>query len=231
MDVEIDGRSVPAEQAVAVPPGGVVRCGPLHGGLRACLAVAGGVDVPVVLGSRALCLGAAFGGGVGRSLLAGDRLPIGTPAGAPPWSARSGPAGAAARPRRTALRVLPGPDAALVPGDYLDELLARPLTVSQHVNRAGCRVTGMRAGPASAGDRLPTGTVPGAVQVTPSGDLLLLLADRQPTGGYPQVLSVIAADLDHAAQLCPGDALTLSLCSRQDAMRALLDDVQGPDGH
>ncbi len=221
MEVQVDGRTVSAGHAVAVPAGGVVRCGTLRDGLRACLAVAGGIDVPVVLGSRSACLGAAFGGGVGRPLAAGDRLPIGTPAGAPPFGDRSRAIGLPPLPRRATLRVLPGPDAALVSARYLGELLERPLTVSRHVNRAGCRVTGMPGGPALAGDRLPTGTVPGAVQVTPNGDLLLLLADRQSTGGYPQVLSVIAADLDDAAQLCPGDPVTFSLCSRQDAMRAL----------
>lgn len=230
MDVEVDGRTVPPETAWVVPAGGVVRCGAVHGGLRAYLAVAGGIDVPMVLGSRSACLGAGFGGGTGRPLAVGDRLPVGTPTGAPPHRRTGG--GVGSRARRTVLRVLPGPDAASVSGRLLDALLDRPLAVSRHVNRAGCRLIGDLPEPgAPAGDRLPTGTVPGAVQVTPGGDLLLLLADRQPTGGYPQVLCVIAADLDDAAQLCPGDPVTFSLCSRQDALRALVSqDVPPPDG-
>ncbi|MGE0393452.1 MAG: carboxyltransferase domain-containing protein [Vicinamibacterales bacterium] len=225
MDVEVDGRAVPPETAVAVPAGGVLRCGAVRGGLRTYLAVAGGIDVPLVLGSRSACLGAGFGGGAGRALAAGDHLPVGRPAGDPASPRVTGRGGVGpGEPRRTALRVLPGPDAASVPGRLIDALLERPLTVSRHVNRAGCRLTGdLPETGAPAGDRPPTGTVPGAVQVTPHGDLLLLLADRQPTGGYPQVLCVIAADLDDAAQLCPGDPVTFSLCSQQDAMRALAD--------
>jgi biotin-dependent carboxylase-like uncharacterized protein len=234
MDVEVDGRAVPPGTACVVPAGGAMRCGGVRGGLRAYLAVAGGIDVPLVLGSRSACLGAGFGGGTGRALTAGDVLPVGTPEGAPASSGRGGKStiGAGPHPRRTALRVLQGPDAATLPQQYVGGLLERPLTVSRHVNRAGCRLTGGPAGPgATAGDRLPVGTVPGAVQVTPDGDLLLLLADRQPTGGYPQPLCVIAADLDDAAQLCPGDQVTFSLCSRADALQALADrEAELPDG-
>ncbi len=219
MAVELDGRQIPAGVAVQVKPGGVVRCGAITGGLRAVVAVRGGLDVPVVLGSRSACLGGAFGGGVGRALLSGDHLPIGRPSGEPrlvpnPWRG-GGP---------IVLRVLPGPDASLLSASVLARLLETPLTVSRHGNRTGCRLSVQvpELCDLAAGERLPSGTVPGAIQCTPAGDLLLLLADRQPTGGYPQVLAVIAADLDVAAQLTAGDRVTLTCCSPDDALRALV---------
>lgn len=224
MDVQVDGRPMAPGMPTMVRAGAVIRCGQVHGGLRAYLAVAGGLDVPVVLGSRSTCLTGGFGGFAGRPLLPGDRVDIGSPAGAvsagaaSSWPRRSG----TGTGKHLRLRVLPGPHVDAGGEALLEHLLSDAFRVSPQLNRVACRLHGDPARvPVSFEEMQPAGTVPGAVQVTPSGDLLLLLADRQTTGGYPQVLSVIGADQGAAAQLCPGDTVRFERCSLAEARSAL----------
>jgi len=93
-------------------------------------------------------------------------------------------------------------------------------TVSPQSNRIGYRLTG-RTLPSGTGEMISDATFPGAIQLPPSGDPILLLADRQTTGGYPQVAIVITADLPVAGQLAPGDWIEFVPCSREEAVAAL----------
>ncbi|MEQ1896575.1 MAG: urea amidolyase family protein [Vicinamibacterales bacterium] len=233
MEAHIDGRPMLPGEPVVAREGAVIRCGQTRGGLRAYLAVAGGLDVPVVLGSRSTCLPGGFGGYAGRALAAGDQVAIGRARDA----AQAGHGSSLARqsrvvqswmvPARTGvgepvpLRVLPGPQRDAVGESHLARLLSETFQVSPQLNRVACRLHGRPVSvPVPFHDMVPVGTVPGAVQVTPSGDLLLLLADRQTTGGYPQVLSVIGADLGSAAHLSPGDTVQFVQCSMREAIAA-----------
>ena len=233
MDAHIDGRPMPLGEPVVAREGAVIRCGQTRGGPRGYLAVAGGLDVPVVLASRSTCLPGGFGGFAGRALIAGDRVAIGRAGTAAPAgrgrspSPSTGEVSSMAVPPQTVagepvrLRVLPGPQRDAVEESYLGRLLSETFQVSPQLNRVACRLHGRPvSAPVPWLDMVPVGTVPGAVQVTPSGDLLLLLADRQTTGGYPQVLSVIGADLASAAQLCLGDAVRFVPCSMSEAVAA-----------
>ena len=234
MDAHIDGRPMPPGEPVVAREGAVIRCGQTRGGLRGYLAVAGGLDVPVVLASRSTCLPGGFGGFAGRPLAAGDRVAMGRARGAAPAGrglslsrqALEALSLTSARPASgepVRLRVLPGPQHDAVGESHLARLLSETFQVSPQLNRVACRLHGRPVSiPVPFHEMVPVGTVPGAIQVTPSGDLLLLLADRQTTGGYPQVLSVIGADLGLASQLCPGDAVQFVPCSMSEAMTALV---------
>ena len=223
LDIEIDGYAPRAAVPAVVRRGTVVRCGAVRAGFRSYLAVAGGLAVTPILGSRSACLAAGFGGGAGRPLAAGDWLGIGRPEGDPRTPHRWFEGARVAGATEVELRVLPGVDAGCFSAGDAERLLGRPLRVSPHINRAGLRLVGGAALLAGSDPgRLPVGTVPGAVQITPDGTLLLLLADRQPTGGYPQIWSVISADLDRAAQLSPGDSVTFRACTHADALSALV---------
>ena len=120
------------------------------------------------------------------------------------------------------LRVLPGPQLDELPDGCLDGVCANRFTVSPQSNRVGYRLTGAVGVPSRAGDMISDATFPGAIQIPPSGEPILLMADRQTTGGYPQVAIVISADLPMAGQLAPGDWVEFELCSREEARRALL---------
>lgn len=220
----LDGRPLPLWTSVLADAGARLRLAGRRGawGARAYLAVAGGVDVPIVLGSRGTDLGGAFGGLGGRPLRPGDALPVGPeqPGAAAGlglrWPAPLRPPYGPA----PALRLLPGPHLACFAPDALGLLAAAPLRVSVTSNRMGYRLEGAllpHARPCS----LPSlGVVPGTVQVPPDGAPILLMADAQTTGGYPVVGVVVAADLPLAAQLLPGDALRLAPCGLDEALAA-----------
>jgi antagonist of KipI len=74
-----------------------------------------------------------------------------------------------------------------------------------------------------AGDMISDATFPGAIQVPPSGEPIVLMADRQTTGGYPQIATIVTADLPRVAQLAPGDWIEFEVCSRAEAIRALIE--------
>jgi 5-oxoprolinase (ATP-hydrolysing) subunit C len=180
-------------------------------GCRAYIAFAGGIDVPVVLGSRSTSLVGAFGGLDGRALQAGDVLA----AFAPPEATTRGPTGPSPEDTgllpQEAIRVLPGPAAAEPGGEgRLRALLDRAWTIALASDRRGLRLESDRGPidvPADAGDRPSHGVVPGTIQLTPSGQPLVLMPDAGVTGGYPVIAVVTAADLWRLGQLVPGAAV------------------------
>jgi len=181
-------------------------------GCRAYIAVAGGIDVPVVLGSRSTSLVGGFGGFDGRALRVGDVLL----AAVAPTSSASGPfAGGAASGDvqlglREPIRVLPGPASREPDGERrLRALLETTWRVALDSDRRGLRLepalgatfaTG--AGPSDA-DRPSQGVVPGTIQLAPSGQPLVLMPDAGTTGGYPVIAIVVSADLPTLGQLTP----------------------------
>jgi antagonist of KipI len=221
-DLALDGQPVPCDTALAVRPGSVLRFGARRRGGRAYLAVAGGIDTPPVLGSRATHVPTATGGLDGRALRRGDRVPLGS-------------ASAAARPPRfrpevvehndlvPVVRVLPGPDLECFARDVLDVLVAAPYHVSVQSDRMGFRLGGA-ALPVLPGqadiisDAVPVGTM----QVPASGQPLVLMADRQTAGGYARLATVISADIGLLGQACPGDRIRFAICSRSEAMAAVI---------
>ena len=213
----LDGAAMPTGSARRCWEGSVLRFGARRAGGRAYVAFAGGIDVPLVLGSRSTHVRSRIGGFDGRALRAGDRLPLG--------AARAGPAASrddSSLVRGGArLRVLPGPQEGSFPPHALELLQSIRFTVAPQSDRMGYRLAGASALPSPAGEMISDAAFLGAVQVPPSGQPILLMADRQTTGGYPQIAIVIAADLPQAGQLVPGDWVEFSVCSRGEALAAL----------
>ncbi len=191
-------------------------------GARAYLAVGGGIDVPLVLGARDTNLAGAFGGFHGRPLRGGDILAVGAAHYDPlPMSGRAWPAWG--RPPYTThplLRVLPGPHLKLFGDDALTVLCAASWQIEPQSNRMGYRLAGRALLPVESGSVPSHGVVPGTVQVPPGGAPILLMADAQPTGGYPIIAVVIGADLPLAAQLLPGDQLRFVVTTVEQAVTA-----------
>ena len=212
------GLAVAPGTAVTLQPGDTLHLDGPATGARGYLAVPGGVDVPVVLGSRSTALGAGFGGLEGRPLRAGDRIRATAPDDALVRNPARWPTEAAPAPGP--IRVLLGPHATDLGAGASRALLAGPWAVGPASDRMGIRLAG-RPIPGDAYAELPSlGVVEGSVQLPPDGLPIVLLADHQPTGGYPVIAVVITADLDRLAQLPPGAPIQLAMTTLEAARTA-----------
>lgn len=218
------GRTVHLREGQALAFDGRPSGGP--GGCRAYIAIPGGVDVPPVLGSRATALGATFGGYAGRALDTGDLVAAATSsargATAGPGFLDRPPAhwtGPVTDPAAGPIRVLPGPAAQDAAGHVALEGLARqPWTVSPASDRIGLRLAG--SAPAADAGGLPShGVIAGTVQLPPDGRPIVLLADHQPTGGYPVIAVVASADRPRLGQLAPGADVAFRVVDEAQARR------------
>jgi antagonist of KipI len=212
----------------------MIALGKLTPGLRGYLAVRGGIDVPPVLGSRSLSMRGEFGGGFGRPLRQGDALAIGALTHGNPMS-RRWPLGHRLPPSGPwEIRVIPGPHADVFLREALPRLTATACIVTPAIDRMGLRLEspGLRL---QAQEILTTPVVAGSIQVTPSGQLIVLFVDHPTTGGYPVIATVIQADLPLLAQARPGDTIRFRNVDTDEAARALrrlrdwLDDRRPPD--
>lgn len=249
----LDGQPIHAGWSQAVAAGQVLSLGVASRGMRAYLGVAGGIAVPLVLGSRSTDLKAGFGGHEGRVLRDGDRLAWDddaarhahacVPADAPPFGvklpdwcrfaqvrpARRGTLRTAARttPRSGAeaqwIRVLRGPDYASFAPAAHESLWQAEWTVTPASNRMGYRLGGPTLAREGGGELLSHAVLPGTLQVPPGGQPILLMGDAQTAGGYPKLAMVITADLWQLAQTRLNAPLRFVECSHADARQALRD--------
>jgi antagonist of KipI len=221
-ELSVDGRSVDGPR-VDVPAGSRLRFGRRIRGSRAYLGVEGGIDVPAVLGSRATHLVSRIGGLDGRALAVGDRLPLGAPSPRVPKDIKQALLQDVLIARRNArVRVVPGPQHERFADGALDMLQSAAYTIANDSDRMGYRLRGPVLAHKKSADIISDATPLGVLQVPESGQPLLLMADRQTTGGYPKIATVISADIGLAGQLGPGDSIAFSVCSRQEAIAALI---------
>ncbi|MBS7538943.1 5-oxoprolinase subunit C family protein [Ancylobacter lacus] len=217
--VEADGASTtyPAWRAFDAPAGAVVRVGALRGSGCAVLAVAGGLPVAPVLGSRATDLKGGFGGHEGRALRAGDTLPF-SPASLP------GPCLELPEPPSLAfagtLRVVPGPQAEAFTAEAMATFLSAPYAVTREADRMGMRLAGPALGFVAGADIVSDGIATGSIQVPGSGQPIVLLVDHQTIGGYAKIATVISADLPAAGRLLPGATVRFEAVSVEAAEEA-----------
>jgi antagonist of KipI len=219
-EVTCDDRVVGMGASYAVKAGQRLRFGRVLQGARAYLAVAGGVQTPRVLGSRATHLVSRMGGLAGRALASGDRVPI--PVSAPPRPQRKSPGLTLPTRGRALLRVMPGPQDHWFEPDAMRTIAGVSFRISPRSNRMGYRLQGPPLARVREGELISEPVGIGAIQVPAAGEPILLMADRQTAGGYPKIGHVIAADLPLAGQLAPGDFIEFVLCTRQEAVAALI---------
>ncbi len=195
---DLGAWSVPLGVAVQARPGNFLRFGEPRLGCRVYLALAGGVDAPLVLGSRSSDVKA----GLGLPPLRGGDL-LGTAASDAEVGAGPPPPAAAIEPL-TLLRVVLGPQQDhFTPGDVA-ACLATEWSLGHESDRFGARLDGPRLRPLGPGEIASDGLVPGCVQVPPDGRPIVALAEGPTTGGYPKIATVVAADVPRLAQLVPG---------------------------
>ncbi|MBO4122225.1 biotin-dependent carboxyltransferase family protein [Cupriavidus gilardii] len=231
---DLDGEPVWCWHAFDVRAGSTLTLPAARSGTRTYLCVAGGIDVPLAMGSRSTDLKAGFGGYQGRALRRGDRLAalrsdaaaVPSPPSLP--SQRIGvlsPAWALPAPeadgRALSIRMLPGLEYDQFEPDAQQALWQAQWTVTPNSNRMGFRLEGPAlARRPGAPELLSHGVVPGVMQVPPGGQPIVLMADAQTTGGYPKIGVVIEADLWRLAQAPLGAAVHFRRVGLDEAQAA-----------
>jgi len=200
--------------------GDILEMNAAKGGFRSYLAVSGGFDIPVFLSSRSTCLSAHFGGFQGRALQKGDQIPLRAPQlwlkGLPKRFLDVAPC--ESRP----LRVVLGPQHAAFSEEGLNTFFSAEYKLGKDCDRMGCRAEGpaIKLRDGVTPNILSDGVAMGSIQV-PNGQPIIMMADRQTTGGYVKLGTVISADLPLLAQKRPGDTVRFTCVSVQEAHAAL----------
>lgn len=233
LGAKLNGRTIPLWRPIRVEAGSFLTFAGHRAGCRAYLAVAGGIAVPPVLGSRSTYLRAGIGGYHGRALAAGDTLLTGEPSALSARIAAALGRGGAGR-WTVSPAILPlymaAPEVRALPGAHFDTLTphaqatlwSTAFRVAPESDRMGFRLQG---GPLALSVPLEMhseGVAMGTVQLPPGGSPIILMADRQTTGGYPRIAQVATVDLPLLAQLRPGDTVRFRLCSLETAQTLLL---------
>ena len=219
LSAQLDGEALPRWESVHVSAGSALTFGVRHDGMRAYLALAGGVDVPLLMGSRSTYVNAAIGGVEGRALEKGDVIAALPVAADRSFVKRQIPDGFEARPygKRHELSVVLGPqDQAFAP-EAIATLLGSTYTISSDADRMGYKLDGPPIVHRSGADIVSDGNPPGAVQVPGDGTPTILLADRGTTGGYTKIATVISSDLAKLAQAVPGHTVTFEAVTVEEA--------------
>jgi antagonist of KipI len=228
-DVQIGSRALPAGHAAHLEPGDELKFRRAQFGCRCWLAISGGIDVPIVLGSRSTDLRGKFGGLEGRTLRDGDQLSLGESrrsqtAAAENISSWAGPHDWVSPAKRyPVLRFIRGVDWNRFNSSTLQRITSEAFAVSPDSDRMGVRLDGPELKRADETDLISEAVAPGTIQVPPSGKPILLLGDCQTIGGYPKIAHVITVDLGIAAQLRAGDDVRFLEVSLEDASRLLME--------
>ncbi|HSR12356.1 MAG TPA: biotin-dependent carboxyltransferase family protein, partial [Thermodesulfobacteriota bacterium] len=219
----LDDRPVALWTCHRAPAGSVLTFPAIKNGVRAYLAVSGGIDVPPVMGSRSTYLLGKFGGLEGRPLKAGDVLSAGASSGAPGAAGNFFPEDLRPPYRKNpTLRTIRGPFEEFFLEEGIAAFYSTPYQVTPQSDRMGFRLSGepIRRKPE---ELITCGLASGTIQVPPNGQPILLLADRQTIGGYPIIATLIHADIPLVAQCAPGDRVRFQPVAVDEARQAYLE--------
>jgi biotin-dependent carboxylase-like uncharacterized protein len=214
MDSHLNGQGIPMNTPIDVISGDRLGFRGLRSGCRAYIAFAGGITVPPVMGSRSTYLRAGIGGFNGRTLIPGDELPLGEPVGKP--RLKKIPEGLIPEYKHEqTIRIVPGPEAYYFEIEGLRSFLSTEYTVTAQSDRMGYRLSGEpikhKEGMTNI---ISAGISLGTVQVPGDGQPIILIADRQTSGGYARIANVITLDLTLLAQMRPGN----KICFRETTL-------------
>lgn len=211
----LDGHSVWTGWRLPVRAGQQLKLALPKRGMRSYLAVAGGIDVPKIMGSYSTDLKAGFGGFEGRRLQDGDRIPL-RPATRTFLQSR----GVHQLLWGNRIRALPGPEYHEFSPAAQEAFWRAPWKLSPQSNRMGYRLSGNVLERTDSRELLSHGLLPGVVQVPHNGQPIVLMNDAQTTGGYPRIACVIEADMYNLAQLRLGEPLHFDRCTLEEALEA-----------
>ena len=231
----LGGQPLPRDRAVRVAAGETVDFGVARSGLRAWLAIAGGIDVPLVMGSRTTYRRAGLGGHQGRPLVAGDELKT----FAPGERARALLAALAAGQKRATMwtvrpetlgkpapagvvRAMRGPEWDWFSDDAQRDFFAAEWRTTKDADRMGVRLQGPGLALVKPREMISAAVNTGVVQVPPAGNPIVLLPSRQSVGGYPRLAAVAGVDLGRFTQLRPGEKVRFQKVALAEAQELWL---------
>lgn len=227
-DVRVDAEELPRDRAVRIAAGETVNFGVARRGMRAWLAIAGGIDAPVVMGSRATYRRAGLGGWHGRPLLAGDELKLLPPGDdnaaaarmlasrrCAAWSIRPETLGQQAA--GNVVRAVPGPEWDWFGDEAHRQFFSVEWEATREADRMGVRLTGPTLMMLKPREMISAAVNTGVVQIPPSGQPIVLLPSRQSVGGYPRIAAVAGVDIGRFAQLRPGEKIRFEQITVQTA--------------
>lgn len=218
----LDDQPIPLWQSVEAHAGSALAFGPARDGTRAYLAVHGGIDAPIVMGSRSTYLKGRFGGLEGRALRKGDQLST-LPTDPNDFTPKRLPKNYTAPlyGGNHRLRVILGPQQDTFDRNAISTFLGSRYKVSPQSDRMGYTLEGPKIEHRRSPDIISDGNPPGAVQIPGDGAPRILLADRGTTGGYAKIASVITPDLSKLAQALPSHTVAFQQVSIQEAQDTL----------
>lgn len=235
MEVFIDDQPVAAYQCHVLRSGAVLKVGRSLSGARGYLAVAGGFAAEPVLGSVSTLMRAELGGFVGRAIAKGDELPLAAPSQYLPLAARAPAQRFLPQGERQSLRVVLGPQQGFFSEGEIARFLSEPFQISGQSDRMGYRTTGPSIAHLKGFNIISDAISTGSIQVPGDGHPIIAMHDRQTTGGYPKIATIIRADMARLGQLKPGDWLSFTevsvedaetlWCERQVLLKAYLDEL------
>jgi antagonist of KipI len=223
MPVAVNGAEAPGWAAIELRPGDVVKLAPARAGVRAYIAFSGGLDVPVVLGSRSTYIRGRLGGVAGRALKKEDVLRL-LPA-APPRPRRVDPRAIPDFAGEPEIRAVLGPQADRFTDDGIAALFGSAYEMLPQSDRMGARLRGPRVEHVRGHDIISDGIPLGGIQVPGDGQPIVLLVDRQSTGGYTKVATVCSIDIARLGQIKPGQRLTFRAVDVAEAHRLLREEA------
>lgn len=222
LGAELDAIPLKPGVAALVSPGSTLSFGKRRQGARSYLAVGGGFLLHPLMNSTSTYSRGGFGGLRGRALQAGDLIPICSSFGNPPHLSPRSNFGLYEASACEPIRVIAGREWKDFSAESQEHFINNDYTLTGDSDRMGYRLDGTSLTLSSPKELLSESVAFGTVQVPPSGKPLILMADRQTTGGYPRIAQVASVDLPRLAQLLPGDKLRFSLIELSAAEALLL---------
>ena len=220
MQPKLNGEEIPMYESVPVHPEDKLTLGAAQTGMRGYLAVAGGFDIEPVMGSFSTNMKVKLGGFQGRKLQAGDKLPLRQSLTmADLGKNKCDPEND--YPKETTVRVMFGPQDDYFTDKGINTFLTARYSVSGQSDRMGVRLEGEKIENKNGVDIISDGIAYGSVQIPASGTPIIMMADRQTTGGYAKIATVITADLYKIAQAKPGSFIRFRAVTEKEAVAAL----------
>lgn len=218
MLVQLDGVELKRGCAIPVSGGEILHFVSLRAGCRSYLAIQGGLDVPEVMGSRSTFLRAGIGGLEGRALRKGDKIPYAS-CGQDKQTLADWHVPTDLWWKKEKVRVLKGPEVNRFDAQQLDKFTSELYAISPQSDRMGYRLQGAILKSQDATELVSEPVTFGTIQVPFGGEPIVLMADRQTTGGYPRIGQVIQVDLPVLAQKKPGDRVRFEFVSLEEARK------------